>query len=166
MPSLDDDQLMKDLERDEGTRLTVYLCPAGRHTIGTGRNLDDLGLSEDEVIFCDATAAELIAGKQITLQMARYLLRNDIARCKKELDANAPWWRNMPEPAQRGLMNMLFNLGWSRLSGFKNMLSALKSGLYSAAAAHARDSAWYGQVGDRAKRICTLFESCAGKAAA
>lgn len=165
MPQLDVDQLMKDLDRDEGTRLKVYKCPAGANTIGTGRNLDALGLSEDEVIFCDATAAELIAGKTITAPMARYLLRNDIKRCQAELDKNAPWWRNMPEAGQRALCNMLFNVGWSRLSGFKHMLGALKSGLYVAAAAHAKDSAWYGQVGKRAKRICDLYDSCAKVAA-
>lgn len=165
MSQLDVDQLIKDLERDEDVRLKVYLCPAGFNTIGCGRNLDDLGLSEAEVIFCEATAAELIAGKSITAPMSRYLLRNDIARCQKELDKNAPWWRNMPEPAQRALCNMLFNMGWSRLSGFKHLMGALKSGLYVAAGAHAKDSAWYTQVGDRAKRIVAMFESCAKVAA-
>lgn len=161
MPQLDEDQLMKDLDRDEGTKLKAYKCPAGFWTVGTGRNLESLGLRADEEIFCEATAKELIAGKTITAPMARYLLRNDIARCKAELDVHCPWWKDMPEPAQRALCNMAFNLGWTRLSGFRSMLNALKSGLYTAAAAHAKNSAWYTQVGDRAKRICALYESCA-----
>ena len=53
---------MTELERlliyHEGLRLGVYRCPAGKLTIGVGRNLEDRGITEEE---------------------AYYLLRNDIA---------------------------------------------------------------------------------------
>lgn len=162
---LDEDKLMADLERHEGVRLKVYRCPAGKLTLGIGRNIEDIGLSDDEVIFCDATVEELIAGKEIDLCMARYLLRNDITRCKRELDRNVPWWKTMPEPAQRALVNMLFNMGWTRLSGFRKTLTYLQAGLFHSAADEALRSAWADQVGRRAIEVTDLFRE-AGKVTA
>ena len=50
--------------KHEGLKLKPYICPAGKITIGVGRNIEDNGISEDE---------------------AMYLLNNDIKRCKTEL---------------------------------------------------------------------------------
>lgn len=162
MAVLDEAQLIRDLERDEGRKLTVYKCTAGKNTVGIGRNLDDVGLSHAEQQALGCTTADLRAGKvALTSQQADLLCANDVARVKAELDRNVPWWRDLPEPGQRGLANMLFNLGWSRLSGFKKMLAALKAGKFHHAADEARDSDWFNQVGRRAERICEMFMSCA-----
>lgn len=129
-------KLRDDLARDEGLRLRPYKCTAGYLTIGYGRNLEGNGITREE---------------------ADAMLDHDIAVICKDLDKNIPWWRQMPEPAQRGLINMAFNLGWPRLNQFKNMLSALQTGNYYEAAQHALDSKWSFQVGDRATRIGELF---------
>lgn len=129
-------KLRDDLARDEGLRLRPYKCTAGYLTIGYGRNLEGNGITREE---------------------ADAMLDHDIAVISKDLDKNIPWWRQMPEPAQRGLINMAFNLGWPRLNQFKNMLSALQTGNYYEAAQHALDSKWSFQVGDRATRIGELF---------
>ena len=132
-------QLTIDLIADEGMRLKPYTDTVGKVTIGVGRNLDDNGITEDE---------------------AGLLLRHDITRTTVELDARVNWWVAMPEPAQRALANMCFNLGWPRLSKFKNMLASLEAGHYSEAAGHALDSQWARQVGARAVRIAALYRSC------
>lgn len=129
-------KLRDDLARDEGLRLRPYKCTAGYLTIGYGRNLEGNGITREE---------------------ADAMLEHDIDVVSKDLDKNIPWWRQMPEPAQRGLINMAFNLGWPRLKLFANMLAALKSGNYFEAAQHALDSKWSFQVGDRAIRIGELF---------
>lgn len=136
MPDLNVVKLRDDLARDEGLRLRPYKCTAGYLTIGYGRNLEGNGITREE---------------------ADAMLDHDIAVICKDLDKNIPWWRQMPEPAQRGLINMAFNLGWPRLNQFKNMLSALQTGNYYEAAQHALDSKWSFQVGDRATRIGELF---------
>lgn len=134
---MDVEKLYADLMRDEGLRLKPYMDSVGKLTIGIGRNLDDNGISERE---------------------AENLFFNDISRTRAELDDRIPWWRDMPEPAQRGLANMAFNLGWPRLSQFKMMLAALETSDWKAAAAEALDSNWAKQVGERARRIASLFE--------
>lgn len=130
------EDLKRDLIRDEASRAKPYRDSVGKLTIGVGRNLDDRGLSADEIDL---------------------LLFNDVGLAVADLDRNAPWWRSLSEARQRGLANMCFNLGWPRLSGFKNMLASLKSGDFEAAAREALQSKWAEQVGARADRIAELF---------
>ena len=131
-------KLKSDLERDEGLRLKPYEDTVGKLTIGIGRNLDDVGISEEE---------------------ARHMLGNDIEWVVEELDRTMPWWRTMPEPAQRALANMAFNLGMPTLRQFRNMLAALQAGDYDKAAVEALDSRWARQVKGRADRIAALYRS-------
>lgn len=129
-------KLINDLIRDEGLKLKPYRCTSNKLTIGIGRNLDDNGITEAE---------------------ARYLLHNDLGRAVDELDRSIPWWKALPDAQKNGLVNMLFNMGWSRLSGFEKMLAALEVGDYATGAAEALNSRWAVQVGDRSKRVAALF---------
>ena len=128
--------LADDLILDEGLRLKPYKDTVGKTTIGVGRNLDDVGISEEE---------------------ARQLLANDIANVEAGLDHELPWWRSQPEPVQRAIGNMAFQLGISGLLQFKNMLQALESGNYEGATQAALASTCAKEVPDRAVRITALF---------
>ncbi len=130
------EQLIADLELDEGVRRKPYRDTVGKLTVGVGRNLDDVGLSPDEV---------------------QLLLDNDIARAVSDLNQNIPWWADRPEGVQRALVNMCFNLGWPRLSSFTRMLAALEFKEFDMAAREALDSKWARQVGARAERIAALI---------
>ncbi len=138
---MDVDELAREIKRDEGEELFPYEDTVGKITIGVGRNLTDRGISEAE---------------------ASILLNNDIQIVEDELSRKAPWWTDLPEPAQRGLANMCVNLGWSRLSEFRNMLQALQDGDYNRAADEALDSRWAQQVGAWAERIAAQYRQSAG----
>ena len=129
-------KLKADLERDEGRRKKVYLDSEGIETIGVGRNIRNVGLSDAEIDL---------------------LLDNDIAKVESELDHAIPWWRGLSEPRQRALANMCF-MGIGKLLGFKRMLAALEFGDYERAASEALNSKWAGQVGSRAYRIAQLIK--------
>ena len=129
--------LTEELTRDEGVMLKPYRDTVNVLTIGVGRNLDN-GISEEE---------------------SAYLLNNDIDTAVKELDRVFPWWSEMPDPAQRGLANMAFNLGLPRLLKFSKMLTALECGEYDIAGDGAMASKWAAQTGERAERIATIFRS-------
>ena len=137
---MDVDALKAQLVEHEGTRLKPYRDSVGKLTIGVGRNLDDRGIRPSE---------------------AMTMLENDIADASLDLDRNAPWWRDMPEPAQRALADMCFNMGWPTLAQFQHMLGALKAGRYLEAAAQAMDSKWARQVGKRAEDIADQFREAA-----
>ena len=129
-------KLRSDLKHDEGVRDKPYLDSVGLTSIGVGRNLSHKGLRPDEI---------------------EYLFTNDIKEAEQELDRICPWWSGLPEPAARGLCNMLYNVGAPRLLGFKKMLAALESHDWDRAAQEAEQSHWSAQVGQRAKRIADLF---------
>lgn len=131
-----DQDIVQDLMRDEGLRLKPYRDTVGKLTIGYGRNLDDVGISDNEAIT---------------------LLQNDIHRTSAYLDAGLPWWRNLPAPQQRAILNMAFNVGMKKLQGFQKMLAALQCGDWNAAADEALNSQWAQQVGARATRVATLL---------
>ncbi len=127
--------LADDLRRDEGERLKPYVDTVGKITISVGVNLSD-GITQAE-------SNLLFAGR--------------LAAVESEAAAQMPWLVACPDAVQRGVKNMLYNMGWPRLSGFRNMLSALQSKNWEIAATEALDSTWATQVGPRAYRIAALF---------
>jgi lysozyme len=98
------------LIRHEGLRLRPYRCPAGKLTIGVGRNLDDVGISKAE---------------------AMDMLHSDIEAARDSLSALLdmfgirPWHINRPR--QDALCNVCFNIGGRSLSGFRRMWSAIQA---------------------------------------
>lgn len=125
------EKLTDQLIRDEGLRLKPYTDTVGKLTVGIGRNLDDVGISESE---------------------ARYMLKNDITKFVSEL-TKLDWFNGLDEPRQVAIANMAFNLGVEGLLDFKNMIDCIKCAKYKLAAEHALSSKWARQVGKRANRI-------------
>jgi lysozyme len=123
--------LMDSVKEGEGLRLKPYRCTAGKLSIGYGRNLDDCGITEEE---------------------AEYLLNNDLERAEKEAE-KFPVYAKLNQSRKDVLIEMVFNMGYSRLSKFKKMFEALEKGDYSSAADQMLDSAWHTQVGKRAERL-------------
>jgi len=119
----------------EGVRLKPYTDTLGSLTIGCGRNLD---------------------GKGITLDEAYFLLDNDIQRCVRELSVY-PWFLGLDRNRQDALVNMCFNLGITRLLGFRKMIDALSKRDFTTASLEALDSKWAKQVKGRATDIALVI---------
>jgi lysozyme len=103
----------------EGLKLKVYNDTKGIPTIGYGRNLGDVGISQDE---------------------ADYLLDNDIKRVCNDCWHHLPWFGDLPEEKQFVIIDMVFNLGIYGFLKFKKMIAALEKGDYAEAAAQIIDS--------------------------
>nr|WP_315384210.1 glycoside hydrolase family protein [uncultured Sphingomonas sp.] len=155
--SYDRAALEAELIHDEGEKLKVYRCTANKRTIGVGRNLDDVGISKAETEELGITVASACK-IGITRAQSRALLANDIDACERQLDAKLPWWRKLCDARQRVLLNMCFNLGITRLLGFKNTLAKMERGDFAGAAAGMRASLWARQVGDRDERLALMME--------
>jgi len=121
-----------------GDRHMPYKCPAGKLTIGYGRNIEDNGITNG------------IAGQMLML---------DLIEAKNLLIDNVPCFERLNEVRQSVLIDMSFNMGWPTLSKFKKMLAALEVGDYEEAGAQMEDSAWYRQVGGRAIVLVAMMES-------
>lgn len=124
--------LTDELTVDEGCPRYPYTDTRGCLSIGIGRNLTGNGLSVAEVNF---------------------LFANDVAACCADLDAHAPWWRSLTAIRQRVMINLCFNMGWSRLSLFTHFLAAMQARDWASAAYELRDSKWFEQVGTRGPRV-------------
>ena len=130
--------LRAELERDEGRRKKLYRCTAGKLTGGIGHNFDDRGLSDAAIDF---------------------IFEEDLRDAMRDLSVALPWWSStLNDARQRVLVNMVFNMGISRVLMFKLALSHMRNGEWSKAAAEMRNSDWYRQVGDRAERLATMME--------
>ncbi|MEA1998778.1 MAG: glycoside hydrolase family protein [Euryarchaeota archaeon] len=129
--------LIDQLIHHEGLRLRPYRCPAGRLTIGVGRNLDDKGISHEEAL---------------------YLLKNDISESVIDLqDIFDGGLYRLPEIVQRVLIDMRFNLGASGFRRFKKMIAAVNIGNFDLAALEMENSNWYNQVGNRSKTLVKMM---------
>lgn len=131
-------RLKDELIRDEGLRLKPYQDTVGKLTIGVGRNLEDRGLNRAEAL---------------------YLLDNDIASAQMDLGRVLPEFPTFSDARQRALLNMVFNLGRARFSGFRKMIAAIRAGHWDLAAREALDSRWAEQVGIRADRIAAMLRN-------
>lgn len=132
----------------EGLRLRLYTDTVGKRSIGIGRNLDDVGISEDE---------------------AWYLAENDIRRTERDLDRHLPWWRGLGDVRMRVMLDMCFNMGigWPGSAGepgkglrsFVNTLEAIRAGRYDDAADGMLASKWASQVGRRAVKLAHMMRT-------
>lgn len=143
------------LTREEGKRRKPYLdccgmpwrecgCKEmGKMTIGIGRNLDDVGLTDNEI---------------------EYLLQNDLGRVRAELDEALPWWRSLDSIRQQVMVDLGFNLGVltppgkAKLLQFNKTLELIRTGQYVAASKRLKTLPWHSQVGLRAVAIEAMLE--------
>lgn len=126
------EKLVDQLIRHESLELKPYKCTSDKLTIGIGRNLEDVGISEEE---------------------AKILLMNDLARVDAQLEKMMPWSSQLDTVRYEGLMNFVFNVGIGTASKFVNAMGQLKDGNYDMAATELLDSRWAKQVGQRAVEV-------------
>lgn len=129
-------KLKEELIRDEDRRTKPYKCSEGKITIGVGWNLDDNGLP-DHII--------------------DQLFDISIATAEKDAKALFSNYSDLSPARQRVVINMAFNLGRKRLSGFKRMIAAVESEDWPEAANQMLDSKWAHQVGQRCWRLCDMM---------
>ena len=129
------------VKRHEGNRLKggrhfAYRDTMGKLTIGYGRCLDDIGISEDEALA---------------------LLEHDLIAAENAVESLH--LGELGEARRAALVDMAFNLGAAGLGKFKLMLEALRQGKWDLAAVEALDSDWADQVGKRAEEIARIIRT-------
>lgn len=122
-------KLIDQLKLHEGLRLKPYKCTSGKLSIGVGRNLEDIGISEKE---------------------AEMLLLHDIEEAERQLTAHFPWTQDLDEVRLAALINFTFNVGIGTVSKFVNAMALLKDGNFDMASEEFLQSRWANQVGQRA----------------
>ncbi|MDR2153363.1 MAG: glycoside hydrolase family protein [Helicobacteraceae bacterium] len=125
----------KQIKYHEGFRLKAYRDTLEYWTIGYGHMLNKGDRPKIEMI----TKAE-----------ADVLFEGDFVGALSDATALIGEFDALNAPRQAVVVNMAFNLGYDKLSGFKQTLAAINAGEYDRAADHMLASKWAKQVGKRA----------------
>lgn len=129
------------IKRQEGFRHFVYKCPAGRYTIGYGRNIDVAG------------------GKGISEEEAKMLLRNDIHSIQEKMLDMFFFYPMLDYTRQTVLISMAYNLGFNGLVKFRRMLKAIAQNDFAKAAEEMLDSKWAEQVPNRVLELSKMMQT-------
>lgn len=134
---------------DEGVRRFPYndsdgkevkLKP-GKLTVGIGRNLEAKPLS-DAII--------------------KKLFEEDFAEALNGAKSLIKRWYSLTENQQLAVVNLVFNLGLTKLKKeFPNTISDINKGDYKSAANRLRQSLWFKQVKGRGTRVLDMLENSA-----
>ena len=124
--------MIKDLiKKHEGLRLEPYMDTTGHLTIGYGFNLDN----------------------GITEEIADYLLEKTIKTAIDDCYILFPNYSRLDAVRRCVLIDMMFNLGRPRLSGFIKMRKAVEEQDFNLASEEMLNSLWAKQVKVRAETL-------------
>ena len=136
---MDMNRLMKSVKAHEGFRNSVYRDTLGKRTVGYGHLCVEDHWEDNRAYTIPELERVLEADLNNAVQGAERLLKG----C-----------RILDSLAREIVVEMVFQLGETGVSKFKNMLKALEEGPdYQTAAAEMLDSRWAKQTPERAKEM-------------
>jgi len=141
-------KLRAQLEIDEGIVNKIYLDHLGYPTFGIGHLVVEGDPEESMGVGFPVSEDRIIEVFEKDVQT----VLNDCEICFEN-------WEDYPEEVKQVFANMMFNMGRTRLSKFKNMIKAAEAADWSQAAVEGRDSRWYNQVTNRAERLMSRLEN-------
>jgi lysozyme len=153
------EHFIEELIKHEGLKLQVYKDTLGIDTIGIGRNLEDRGISQEELDDLDIPNMDVIYEYGITEADAVYLAQNDVQIVEDELLRAHPCVDRLDSVRQLILMDMAFNMGVPRLCKFQKMWNAIHEEKYDVAAKEMLDSRWANQVKSRAIKLANAMHN-------
>ena len=147
---MDRHAVYEQLKIDEGVEYEIYLDHLGYPTFGVGH----LVLETDP-----EHGAEV--GTSISEDRVKECFEKDLDTAISECNAlyEDGVFGDLPGEVQEILVNMMFNMGRTRLSKFKKMHAAILESNWTEAAKEGRDSLWYRQVTNRAERLMERLEN-------
>jgi len=144
------EKLFEQLKIDEGVVYEIYNDHLGYPTFGVGHLIKEsdpefgepvgTSISEERVWTCFDGDLEIALSECVALYGERE-------------------FGELPSEVKQIVVNMMFNMGRTRLSGFRKFNAALLEGDWKTAAVEGRDSRWYRQVTNRAERLMTRMEN-------
>jgi lysozyme len=150
--------LLDMIERHEGKRNRIYKDSLGVPTIGIGFNLNRVD-AKQKLFNLGIDINKVFQGQKLTDEQVYSLFKDDVQTAKNDAMKFLPNFNEQPEIVQNILVDMAFNLGYNRLSNFKDFRQALISKNYNQASKEMKDSKWYHQVGNRSKELVHMMEN-------
>ena len=147
---LDREAVFEQLKIDEGVVYEIYNDHLGYPTFGVGHL----------VLESDPEYGQEV-GTPVDEDRVKECFEKDLntAISECELLYEEGVFGKLPDEVQQILVNMMFNMGRTRLSKFKKMHGGILDGDWKEAAKEGRDSKWYHQVTNRAERLMSRLEN-------
>ena len=141
------ERLLESVKKHEGYRNKVYLDTLGKRTVGVG-HLCVEDFWEDDKEYDESFLMDIL---QKDLQEA-------IRGAKELMEEHG--CADVDERAEEILIEMVFQLGRTGVSKFKNMWKALSEHNYVGASFEMLDSRWAKQTPNRAKNMADQMKAC------
>ena len=140
---MDRQSVYEQLKIDEGVEYEIYKDHLGYPTFGVGH----LVLKSDYEYGKEV-------GTPVSVERVRECFERDLDTSISECVAlYGEQFNEWPGEVQEILVNMMFNMGRTRLGKFKNFRKALEAQDWKQASIEGKDSLWYRQVTNRADRL-------------
>lgn len=139
---------------NEGYHTHVYMDSEGIRSIGVGFNLEKAG-AQEQIESVGADYDEVLSGREgLTDSQIQALFDQDMNTAVSCASLWLPQWSILGLSPQSAIADMAFNLGCTRLAGFKCLRKALSRSPpdFKWAVEEMRDSKWCDQVGARCDR--------------
>ena len=143
-------ELREQLEIDEGVRYAIYLDHLGLPTFGIGHLVIDSDPEHGQPV-----------GTPVSEDRCNSAFDSDVQTVLADCERLYPDFDDLPEEVQLIIANMMFNMGYTRLSKFKGMKRGVDSKDWNQAADEMVDSRWYRQVTNRADRLVERIRALA-----
>jgi GH24 family phage-related lysozyme (muramidase) len=150
-------QVIHDLSADEDRRNKPYYDDQGILSIGVGHNMQDEPLPKLFQDYLDCNGF-------ITDAMIDALLERDLRQAEADCQRMFSNWAWIPDEIKRVFLNLAFNMGYRRFSGFHNLDACAEACDWPGVKREMIDSEWYrADVPNRARRLVALVEEYIAK---
>lgn len=162
--SMEIDQVILEIQQDEGYVPYVYLDHLGNPTIGYGtllplsrkeaaiilqsRGSTDTSVLQADLDHLGQDGVEYHPLFPLSRLEAGLLLKSRVLDALYELQRSAKCFAGLPQIAKEVLLNMAYNMGVPRLMGFTKMWDALQIWDFTEATNQMVDSKWFRQMHD------------------
>ena len=146
---MDIQKFREELEYDEGCKYEIYNDHLGYPTFGIGHLVIDSDPEYGEGVGTPVSEDRVISA-----------FEKDVMGVVSDCERLYSDFERLPEDAQRIIANMMFNMGYTRLSKFKRMKRGVDVRDWNTAADEMVDSRWYKQVTNRAERLVKRMREC------
>jgi lysozyme len=155
------DSMYSQLAQHEGVKDTAYTDTTGNPTIGIGFNLNDPS-NQKYMTEQGMDHRDIIANKRTLSQdQIKQLYRRSFRNAYDDSLAFLPDLGTHPEPVQKAVLDMAFNLGRPNLLAFKKTQALLKNRNYKSASKEMLRSKWASQVKGRAVTLSNMVAGAA-----
>ena len=147
---MDRHAVYEQLKIDEGVEYEIYKDHLGYPTFGVGHLVLETDPEHGQEV-----------GTPVSEHRVKECFEKDLDTAISECNAlyEEGVFGDLPGEVQEILVNMMFNMGRTRLSKFKKMHAAILEADWKTAAKEGRDSLWYRQVTNRADRLMERLEN-------